>query len=605
MKASKFLKSNFLKKIVLLIIIQAVITILSTIYLSTTSTNLKILFGVFNCLPSVLLFCLIYFNIIKPIKIFENQHKLSSSLFRQVNEFIAEQKNELINAGIFAKSIGEGNFETDYNKSNTDSGLGNALTEMRDKLKNVAEDEKNRGWLIAGQAKFSQIMRDNMQTNVADISYLIISNLVKYANCNQGGIYLLNEFDPSDIHIKLNACYAFDRKKYHNQRIELCEGLIGQCIDEKDTIFVTDIPNDYINITSGLGTANPNCILIVPIKRNEKIYGAIELASFSLLNQFNIELIKSVAEDFASTYGSIVSNQEMSKLLHESRDITEVLKSKENELKQNEEELMIAQEFLNQKLIELTSETNLTKSILNAINSSNACIQLDLNGNILDANQMFLSVMGFTMAQIVSKNEKIFLSEEEIISEGYTMMWNSLRGGNFNSGEFKRINKEGKEVWMDVSYNPILDTIGKPFKILMFANFISEKKEAENEFKNKINAINEAFGFLEINNDYSIKSANQYFLDLLQMKRKDLRQKTFFDMLEGPHNNNITLENAKINLEKGTSFKAEISFVDIDGKPLHFVASLSRGRDINGKLSNIYATLFHLKEANFTSMSFN
>lgn len=605
MKASKSTLSNFFKKVILLLIVQVVIIILSLIYANSFNFELKILVGVVNCLPILILFNLFYFKLIKPIQTFQNQQYLSTSLFARVNEFIAAQKHELLNAGIFSKSIGEGHFDTNYDISKTDSGLGKALIEMRDKLKNVSEDENNRGWLIKGQAKFSQILRDNMQSNLTDICYLIISNLVKYCNCNQGGIYLLNEADSSDIHITLTASYAYERKKYHHQRIELQEGLIGQCIYEKETILVTDVPDDYINITSGLGQANPNCILIVPIKLNDKIYGAIELAAFSILNEFNIELIKSVVAGFASTYSSIVSNQDMSRLLKDSLEITEVLKLKENELKQNEEELLAAQEFLNQKLIELTSETNLTKSILNAINSSNACIQLDLNGNVLDANQMFLSVMGYTIEQIVSKNEKILLTEEDAISEGYAMMWDSLRGGNFNSGEFKRITSKGKEVWMEVSYNPILDINGKPFKILMFANFTSEKKEAENEFKNKINAINEAFGFLEINNDYTIKSANQYFLDILQIKRKDLRQRNLFDMLQGPFNETLTLENAKLKLEKGETFKAELSFMDIDGKPFHFITSLSRGLDINGKLSNIYATLFYLNEVTNTRMSFN
>jgi putative methionine-R-sulfoxide reductase with GAF domain len=88
----------------------------------------------------------------------------------------------------------------------------------------------------------------------------------------------VDDSDPEDIHLELTAFYAYDRLKYAKQRIEIGENLVGQCFRENETVYMTDIPKGYVHISSGLGEADPTCLVIVPLKVNAETFGIVELA---------------------------------------------------------------------------------------------------------------------------------------------------------------------------------------------------------------------------------------------------------------------------------------------------------------------------------------
>ncbi|TYC49319.1 PAS domain S-box protein [Rhodobacterales bacterium] len=106
---------------------------------------------------------------------------------------------------------------------------------------------------------------------------------------------------------------------------------------------------------------------------------------------------------------------------------------------------------------------------LSAINKSQAMIHFDLDGNILDANKNFLDAMGYTLEEVKGHHHSMFIEPQERASEGYKKFWKELRAGKFQANEFKRFGKDGKEVWIQASYNPILDGSGRPFKVVKFA----------------------------------------------------------------------------------------------------------------------------------------
>lgn len=534
----------------------------------------------------------------------ENVQKMSKnqSVFK-IYQYIKDQKKINHNATVFAAQIGDGNFDISLDNLGTNNELTDVLEAMRGKLKAIAVEEKTRNWSTQGLAKFDQIFRENLNTDIKVLSELIASTLSKYINANQCGIYIINNDDPEHQYIELKAAYAYEKKKLHTQKIEMEEGLVGQCIFDKDIVFITDVPQDYIKITSGIGSANPTCILVVPTMANGIAIGAIELASFTVFESYKIDFVKKVAENFAATYTSVTSNNKMSKLLRESNIITQELRVKENSLMQNEEELTASQENLNAKLVELLAESNLSKSILEAINKSHACIQFDMRGNILETNEMFLSVMGYKKEEIIGKNERIFLQQNESESERYKMLWQSLEAGQFNSGEFKRINRLMEEVWMDVTYNPILDLEDKPFKILMFANFTTLQKQQEHEYKNKFHAINQSIGFLQLNSDFKIKNSNSFFNDRITIKRKDLRKTSFLTLLKNKYNVDEDIEKLQVELEKGNNQKNVFTLIGIDNTPLKFEISFTIGKDTNEEHLSYYAVMSILNE--HFSPSFN
>jgi GAF domain-containing protein len=173
---------------------------------------------------------------------------------------------------------------------------------------------------------------------------MMIKHLTDYVNANQGGVFILNENDKTNPHLELISCYAYERKKYQNKIVEIGEGLVGQAYLEKETIYITDIPKDYIQITSGLGGAAPVCILIVPIKNNNSVEGVLEIASFNVFQEHEVAFIEKLAENIASALSNLKTNEKTKTLLHESQVQGEQLRSQEEEMRQNMEELSATQE---------------------------------------------------------------------------------------------------------------------------------------------------------------------------------------------------------------------------------------------------------------------
>jgi PAS domain S-box-containing protein len=487
------------------------------------------------------------------------------------------------NATRFAVDIGEGKFDADFENLSKDDTLGNALNEMRLKLKKVAEDENKRKWTINGVARFSELLRKNQNENLEDLSYLFLRELIQYLNSNQGGVFILSEDEEPQF--ELNACYAYDRKRALDKKLPLNHGLIGQCYRENDYIYIDKLPDDYIKITSGTGSALPKSLLLIPIKNNEKTYGVIELASFTIFEKFEIEFVQSVVNTFASSIGNVRINAHTQKLLADSKIQAEELVRKEEKLKQYTAQLEATQDQLNRQMSMLKEESSLNKSIIKAINQTSASIEFDLEGNILNANSMYLSLMEYTLEEISKMNEKVLVEKSEIESGMYDMMWNSLKTGGFNAGEYRRISKSGKELWLKGTYNPIFDSKGNPYKIIQFAEFTTEEKERELELTGKINAINNVLPIIEIDINGNVITTNQCTLNLLQLKRNDIRNKSLRDLTSKSDTDCENCEKIINSIKEGNSLQTEISIYNKNQERYIFQCLVSVSRKLNGEIN--------------------
>ena len=257
-------------------------------------------------------------------------------------------------ASAFAADIGKGQFNSSFSPVSEKDVLGHSLVAMQDELKKFKEEDEKRFWVNQGYAKFAEVIRTDA-SNLKNLGDYFISEMVKYVQANQGSLFVANENDENETVLEMTSCYAYNKKKHVDISIPAGEGLIGQAYLERDVISITDVPADYVKITSGLGEALPRAILIVPIKVEEVVYGVLEIASFSPFEQYKIDFIKKVGENLASVLLTVKQNEKTQILVHELKEKTQMMQAQEEEMRQNMEELMATQEEMQRKNSEKNS----------------------------------------------------------------------------------------------------------------------------------------------------------------------------------------------------------------------------------------------------------
>ena len=390
----------------------------------------------------------------------------------QMNQSVNTLIDGLNKTAEFAQEIGKGNLDKEFELLSDKDVLGNSLLEMRESLKEAREQEEKRkiedqkqNWATQGLAKFGEILRQNTD-DMHEFGYHIISNLVKYIDANQGGLFIINDDDKNDKFIELLACYAYERRKYMEKRIDFGVGLIGRCIQEQKTIYMTDLPDEYINITSGLGEAVPNALLIVPLKVNDEIFGVVELAGFNEFEGHVIKFVEEVGESIASTISTTKINIRTNQLLEQSQQQSEEMASQEEEMRQNMEELQATQE-------EAARRSGEMQGLLNALNRANLVIEYDLEGRIISVNDNYLQLVGTTRDQLIGTHHTDNMKLTKAQLKENEQFWNDLRNG-ITKKETESVEFEGNKYVFVATYTPILDEEGNPVKVLKIATDITE-----------------------------------------------------------------------------------------------------------------------------------
>ncbi len=449
--------------------------------------TISMIVGIIGILLIVLVIAFISKNITNPLsKITSLLNKLSKGhideqmrIKIETGDEIEEMTDALNNSidGLnkkvdFANHIGKGALNHDFELLSDEDVLGKSLLNMRNSLmeaeeedkKRKIEDEKRR-WTNEGLAKFGDILRQN-NDNLEELATEIIMNLVAYLEANQGGIFILNDDDKQNIHFNLLSAYAYDRRKYMNKQIQLGEGLVGNCAIEKKTVFMTDIPQDYMEITSGLGGSNPNSLLIVPLKLEDDVLGILEIASFNIFEKHEIEFVEKLAESIASTLSSVRINIRTSELLERSQQQAEEMAAQEEEMRQNMEELQATQEESTRKSAEM-------EGLVQALNISSYVIEYDLDGNIQNVNDNYLSLLGLSKEQVIGTHHSGNMDFTDQQKGEYEKFWRELRAGNVKK-ETTKVKINDKELIFAETYTPIRNADGDVYKILKISNNITD-----------------------------------------------------------------------------------------------------------------------------------
>lgn len=456
--------------------------------------------------------------------------KIIQNRIEWANQQILNERQKSKKVLSFVKKLIENEFDVEYEMADKRDVLGKSLVNLRDNLKENKEQEmqrrkedEQRNWVAEGLAKFSEILR-NDNHDMELLSYNIISNLVKYLNANQGAFFILHDQE-NDKFFEMTSCFAYNRRKYPDKRVNWGEGLVGAAAKERHTVFMTEVPKDYITITSGLGKSNPRCLLIVPLIINEEIHGVIELASFHKFEKFEIEFIEKVAESIAATISSVKINIRTAKLLKESREQAEALATQEEQVRQNMEELQATQE-------EATRQAEKFVSFTNSVNHTLIRAEYSTDGLLLYANTKFLHKLGYiSNTEVEGKPISIFINDKD--REWFDAIWDNLsKGGKHFEGYMKHVTKQGQDLWTMATYTCVRKEDGSVDKVLFLAIDTTEQKKQSLDYEGQIFALDRSSLKADFSSEGEILDCNPKFLTAFAYQPEEIKDKNIYDLVD-------------------------------------------------------------------------
>ncbi|MBC7695355.1 MAG: HAMP domain-containing protein [Burkholderiales bacterium] len=259
----------------------------------------------------------------------ENVNQLAANLTTQVRAI--SEVASAVTQGDLTRTIGvEAKGEVE--------ALKDTINQMISNLKATTLRNQGQDWLKSNLAKFTQMLQGQKELN--SVTKAILTELAQVVTAQHGMFYILEEgenFENSKL--RLIASYAYRKRKNDNNTFEMGEGLIGQCALQKERILLTNVPNDYVEINSGLGAAKPLNIIILPVLFENRLKAVIELASFDSFSQIHQDFLDGLTESIGIVLNTIESNSRTGELLVQSQSLASELKSQQEVLRNTNEEL--------------------------------------------------------------------------------------------------------------------------------------------------------------------------------------------------------------------------------------------------------------------------
>jgi methyl-accepting chemotaxis protein len=234
-----------------------------------------------------------------------------------------------------------------------------------------------------------------------------------------------------------------------------------------------------------------------------------------------------------------------------------------------------------------TQEQQLQELELQAINTAlnrvQALIEFQLDGTILHANDNFLNAVGYTLEEVQGKHHSMFCEQALVGSEAYRQFWERLRAGHFDQGDYKRIGKGGREIWINASYNPVFDAEGRPYKVIKFATDITANRLRNAEYEGKVSAIDKAQAVIEFDMSGHVLAANSNFLDTMGYSLEDIRGEHHRMFCDADFANSIDYKRFWQKLNRGEFDSGRYKRVGNGGKVIWIQATYNPILDLNGK----------------------
>lgn len=416
--------------------------------------------------------------------------------FGQMTEKVNTLVGTLKNNAQFAQRIGEGKYDTAFKPASENDLLGMSLINMRNNLIENERRDTERNWIVRGVAEISEILRmhDSLDALGEDVIKFILGKI----NAVQGAFYVVNDETGSEPRIELRSSYAYGRKKYLQASFLFAEGLVGQAAIEKDTVLRTEIPAEYVTITSGLlGEQRPTCILIVPLITNEEVYGILEFAGLKKFDSSQVKFVEELSLILARTIFNIRVNERTRRLLEESQEMSNELKEKQEVLRQNAEEMQATQEELertNRELEHQVEEVNRTQKRMQLLleNASEVITIYEQDETIRYISPSVETILGYGQKELIGKSDVNHVHPEyRAVYEGLFQRMNQTPDEKVTV-QFEYKTKEGTYIWIEATGTNCMSNPAIHGYILNSRD-ITERRRAEQEqrMRSKMQALSE------------------------------------------------------------------------------------------------------------------
>jgi len=420
----------------------------------------------------------------------------NSDEFGQMGTKVDELVNTLKGNADFAQRVGEGKYDTQFTPASENDVLGMSLLNMRKNLVENERRDKERNWIVRGVAEISEILR--MHDSIDNLGEDVIKFIIGKIDAIQGAFYVVNDDESNNRIIEMRASWAYNRRKYLKAKFKFAEGLVGQAAAEHDTVLRTEIPDDYVTITSGiLGDQRPRCVLIVPLITNDEVYGVLEFAGFRKFDQSQVNFVKELSLILARTIFNIKVNERTRRLLAESQEMSNELKEKQEVLRQNAEEMQATQEELkrsNQMLEDQIEEVNRTQKRMQLLleNASEVITIYEEDESIRYISPSVETILGYGQKEMIGKSDidKVHPDHRETFREIFRRMHESPDAKITMQYEYK--SKEGGYIWIESTGTNCMSNPAIHGYILNSRD-ITERRRAELEqrMRSKMQALSE------------------------------------------------------------------------------------------------------------------
>jgi len=462
--------------------------------------------------------------------------KLSNDEIGEMQTAIYNLVDNLKDTAQFAVKIGNGELDAKFTPLGSDDVLGHALLNMRTNLQEASLRDDERNKIVLCNSEVGNILRAHNQLETMGDD--LLPYLCEKINSIQGALYIVDQDESGSQIIKLTNTYAYNKKKTLKKEFKFGEGLVGQSAIEMYMVYRTEIPREYVSVTSGLlGEQRPQSLLIMPLITNEKVYGLIEFASIYKLSNLEVGIIKDVSEIIAQTIFNLQVNERTGRLLNESQRMSSELKEQSVILQQNAEEMHATQEELqrtNHQLNLQIEEVNNSQKRIHALleNSSEVITICNEDGTITYVSPSVTPILGYTPEELVGTNDTLRIIDKGV--DDYKKMFMALikYPDNNITIEYLYKKKDGEEIFLEVSGKNLIKDPAIA-GIVLNTRDITERKLAEKEsrMRSQMQSLSENSPDLitRLNKDGKIYYINPTIERLTSKKPKQFLQKSIFE----------------------------------------------------------------------------